>query len=162
MTIAELEQENEKLQQATIPAAQLEEFLDLPAKKKLEKAIKVFEAAKLAEMREEFTKELAAKRAELKAQQEKLAEDQYAVTQLRKQLSDARETVDRMMTYDEFKLIRGCLHPDRHPEDVREKFGRAFDIFARLEKCIDPHQPIKLLRERGWPHLSPFARGKTA
>jgi len=38
------------------------------------------------------------------------------------------------MTREEFKLVLGCLHPDRQTdEEARRRFGRAFDIFNRLK-----------------------------
>jgi hypothetical protein len=36
------------------------------------------------------------------------------------------------MTRDEFRLILNCLHPDRAPEDRRERFAEAFAVMNRL------------------------------
>jgi hypothetical protein len=65
-------------------------------------------------------------------------------------LDAALASVDRFMTEDEFRLILNCLHPDRAPEDRRERFNRAFQVFKRLEAGINPNLPISVLRERGW------------
>jgi NADH dehydrogenase/NADH:ubiquinone oxidoreductase subunit G len=59
------------------------------------------------------------------------------------------------MTYEEFKMIRGCLHPDRTDID-KAKLGRAFGIFIKLESAVNKRQPIAELRKRGWAHVSPF------
>jgi hypothetical protein len=42
-----------------------------------------------------------------------------------------------VMSKDEFKLIRGCLHTDRVPEDQKDKFHRAFIAFNKLSKLIE-------------------------
>jgi hypothetical protein len=39
------------------------------------------------------------------------------------------------MTWEEFKIVSSCLHPDRHPDEA-EKYGKAFEIFNRLSKGI--------------------------
>ena len=54
-----------------------------------------------------------------------------------------------IMTQDEFRSIRGLLHPDRHPEDP-EKYGQALTVFNRLEATINPNIPIAVLRKSGW------------
>lgn len=48
------------------------------------------------------------------------------------------------MSIDEFKLIRGCLHADRMPEDLKPRFDKAFvafnkvaPYFERLQKAMD-------------------------
>jgi hypothetical protein len=48
------------------------------------------------------------------------------------------KTLDAWMTEAEFKTVLGCLHPDRQPEDQREKYGKAFQIFKRLEEHLNP------------------------
>jgi hypothetical protein len=48
------------------------------------------------------------------------------------------KTLDAWMTEAEFKAVLGCLHPDRQPEDQREKYGKAFQIFKRLEGHLNP------------------------
>lgn len=108
----------------------------------------------------EKQKELDAKQAELDALIETKRQEEHAVKQLRQQLSDARSTVDRMMTYEEFKIVRGLLHPDRYPDDLKDRAGKAFDIFNRLEKAVNPHLGIVELRKRGWEHLSPYYKAK--
>lgn len=59
------------------------------------------------------------------------------------------------MTYDDFKMIRGCLHSD-HQERSKEKLDKAFAIFKKLESAVNKHIPIAELRNRGWAHRSPF------
>lgn len=41
--------------------------------------------------------------------------------------------VKGVMTQDEYKLILNCLHPDRAPEDRRDRFTKAFAIFKRFD-----------------------------
>lgn len=63
---------------------------------------------------------------------------------------ELRTNLDGLMTEEEYRLVRGCLHPDRAPEDRRQQFGKAFDIFTRLEKSVNRDMPIKLRRQHGW------------
>jgi len=42
--------------------------------------------------------------------------------------------VKAFMTEKEFKLIRACLHPDKHQNDP--KYAKAFDIFNRLSEMV--------------------------
>ncbi len=55
---------------------------------------------------------------------------------------------DDYMTQDEFRLLQGCLHPDRQPESEKEKYGRAFQIIKRMESRIDPSKRKRMLK--GW------------
>lgn len=59
-------------------------------------------------------------------------------------------TIDAYMTEDEYKLILNCLHPDRAPEDRRQRFNDAFIIFRRMETYVNRKVPMSTLRERGW------------
>lgn len=55
-----------------------------------------------------------------------------------------------LITEEEYRLILGCLHPDRAPEDRKQVFGKAFSIFMRLEKSVNRSMPVKLRKQRGW------------
>lgn len=67
-----------------------------------------------------------------------------------------RYGIDSHMTHDEFLLIRSCLHPDRHP-DQQEKFGKAFEVFNRLEQTVNTKAPLAHLEKRGWAKASSAA-----
>jgi hypothetical protein len=41
----------------------------------------------------------------------------------------------QVIALDDYKLILGCLHPDRQPE-VQERYGKAFGIWKRLERRV--------------------------
>lgn len=58
--------------------------------------------------------------------------------------------LDGLITEEEYRLILGCLHPDRAPEDRKQVFGKAFSIFMRLEKSVNRSMPVKLRKQRGW------------
>ena len=62
---------------------------------------------------------------------------------------ELRMTLPGLMTEEEYRTIRGCLHPDRVPEDRKQVFGKAFDIFSRLAKSVN-RIPISLRRKQGW------------
>ena len=83
-----------------------------------------------------------------KLQQEYLSDQQTRLNVQLEQLSIREKTLDQWMTRDEFRLVMGCLHPDRQPEDQRTKYGQAFLIFKRLEQHLEPDG--RVLRGRGW------------
>lgn len=64
------------------------------------------------------------------SEKEKEAEERY------QRFLDLNKTLPGLMSQEEFRLIRGCLHPDRAPEGRRDQFARAFDIFIRLERSV--------------------------
>lgn len=97
----------------------------------IETAIKV----ETARLQSEFKAAVAAEAAklvpgQLEAQQE-LSEQMFIWQERNKKFNV-------WMTQEEFNLVRGCLHPDRAPEDQREKFAKAFQIFNRLAQHVDP------------------------
>lgn len=88
---------------------------------------------------------------------ERMKEQRARVHQLEKEAREEKErlkalrmNLDGLMTEEEYRLIRGCLHPDRAPAEKKEQFGRAFEIFTRLEKTVNRDMPAELRRERGW------------
>lgn len=48
-----------------------------------------------------------------------------------------------IITEAEYKLLLGLLHPDRAPEDRRERFARGFDIVRKLDSYIEAVKTIK-------------------
>ena len=102
-----------------------------------------------AALEDEYRPMLERERAGIQAQRDEL-------TALRKEAQADRDKaramlqgITPMMTQDEFRLVRGLLHPDRHPDEA-EKYGRALTIFNRLEAGINPNIPIAVLRKQGW------------
>ena len=131
--------------------------LSLTAQQKLDKAIALFEQTKLAEMQKEYQVEL---QAAIQREQDKITEARKELIELEKKISKAATTITTIITYDEFKMIRGCLHPDRQPDELKEKFGKAFDLFNRLEQHVNIKAPIDFLRRYGWEQKSPFNKGR--
>lgn len=86
----------------------------------------------------------------LKQQREKLLALEKEAQEERDRARALRMNLDGLMTEEEYRLIRGCLHPDRAPEDRKASFGKAFDIFTRLEKSVNRDMPAKLRNQRGW------------
>lgn len=123
------------------------EELSTAQQKKLDTAIKI-EYARLqqqyqAEMSAEINKRMADREARCDALEDKAREREA-------QCSAAMARLDSIMTQDEFRFILNCLHPDRAPEDRKERFGSAFVIFKRLESSVNHSLPLSILRERGW------------
>jgi hypothetical protein len=73
-----------------------------------------------------------------------------------------RMRLDGYMTQEEFNLIRGCLHPDKQPEDQSERFNKALEIFLRLKDTVNTKAPIEVLRAHGWEKVSPYYRPSRA
>jgi hypothetical protein len=69
-----------------------------------------------------------------------LQEEKLAVMQSQTEIKKARAVVFLPFTREEYKLIMGMLHPDRHPgrEDRAE---RAIGIFRRIENVCKKKQP---------------------
>ena len=63
--------------------------------------------------------------------------------------------IDCVMTFEDYKFILACLHPDRQPDDQKEKFARAFAIFKKVRDTVDTTMPISLLRDHGWDKIHP-------
>lgn len=79
-----------------------------------------------------------------------ILKQEAAVKERQAQLDAARASLESYMTKEEFQLVINCLHPDRAPEDRRDRFGQAFVICKRLESMVNHNLPLKVLRERGW------------
>jgi hypothetical protein len=131
---------------------------DLPksAQEKFDRAIAKWQAVILADVQKQFNEQLAAAKAEVQVERD-------AVWALKKEAEAERDAafqyrlgVDSHMTQEEFQLVRNCLHPDRAPEDRRDRFTKAFNIFNRLEKTVNTKAPIAVLRRHGWEKVSPF------
>jgi hypothetical protein len=47
-----------------------------------------------------------------------------------------RDAIPKAMTREQWRLVLNCLHPDRAPEDRRERYAEAFATVKRLESCL--------------------------
>lgn len=88
-------------------------------------------------------------RAELEAERGRIGELWKEAQLDRARASAIAKGVTAYMTEDEYRLVRGLLHPDRHTEET-ERYKRGFEIFNRLEQMINPNIPVAVLRKRGW------------
>lgn len=48
-----------------------------------------------------------------------------------------RKGIPAQLSEDDYRLLLNVLHPDRAPEDRRERFARAFDIVRKLGAYIE-------------------------
>ena len=128
-------------------AKQVREDLSSTQQKKLDAAIRAEKTLLGAQFHEQVKRavdERVASRIKALDALEDEVKEQHA------QVTAARRTIDCYMTRDEYNLILNCLHPDRAPEDRRERFSNAFVIFRRLEVYVNLELPLAVLRERGW------------
>lgn len=103
-----------------------------------------------ARLRAMFNDEVSRRVSEsLEEQRTALAEWERQNKEESDRLLQAKMDLTHYMTEPEFKLVLGVLHPDRAPEDRRERFGKAFEIIKRLEKYI-PWYDKATLKSRGW------------
>lgn len=117
--------------------------------KKFDKALSARITVEIADMQKQFDEQLRDAKEQLAIKLQEAEAEREAAFQY-------RLGIDSHMTMDEFKLVRSCLHPDRAPEDRRERFDKAFTIFNRLEKTVNTKAPISILRRHGWEKASPF------
>ena len=122
--------------------------------KKFDKALAARIAVEVADMQRQFEEQLREAKEQLAVKLEEAEAERAAAFQY-------RLGVDSHMTMDEFKLVRSCLHPDRAPEEQRDKFNRAFQIFNRLEKTVNTKAPISILRRHGWEKVSPYYKANS-
>lgn len=61
-----------------------------------------------------------------------------------------RQGITAVMTEDEFKFLKGLVHPDRHPAEEQAKWSKGFELVSRLGEMIHPNIPVAVLRARGW------------
>lgn len=120
-------------------------------KSALDRAVRAYVAAEVEPQIEVEVKKRVAKRQEELARQETDLKRLFQEAMRdQERANDLLKNLDGLMTEDEYRLIRGCLHPDRANEELRAKFGKAFHIFSRLEKSVNRDMPIELRRKNGW------------
>jgi hypothetical protein len=118
---------------------------------RIAKAVKLASEAEYARLRKLFNAAVQSQVDErLAVEREKLSKAKLAAEEVLIRNRALGERINALMTEDEFDLIRGLLHPDRHPEDRQERFARAFQIFSALRLNIDRNMPIDALRAQGW------------
>lgn len=128
---------------------------DASVKAELDRAI----AAACAELQAQFETQVA-------AQVSARVAERVAHLNARKQALDDLEvrrrarlaSVVELLSFDEYRLVRSCLHPDRAPPDRVERFTEAFAIFQRFEAAANAALPVADLRARGWDHIAPYRR----
>ena len=82
-------------------------------------------------------------RKELVEEADALAQEKAALIQARSTLDNQIKYAKRPFTREEYQLIRGMLHPDKHPDFV-ERANRAIAVFAKIEKlCKVSKTPLK-------------------
>jgi hypothetical protein len=52
-------------------------------------------------------------------------------------LATIRKGIQPQINEDDYKFLLNVLHPDRAPEDRRDRFAKAFDIVRKLDKYIE-------------------------
>jgi hypothetical protein len=137
-------------------AQKAKDELSKSSQQKLDSAIKKWQAVVLADMQKQFNEQLAVAKAEVQLERDAVWALKREAEAERDAAVEYRKGIDSHMTQDEFRLIRSCLHADRVPDELKERFDKAFVIFNRLEKTVNTKQPIANLREKGWEKVSPF------
>ena len=89
---------------------------------------KILKAQFAAEMKVSVNKA----KAEAKKTIDDVRDERADIDKARAQLRQARKMVQDPFTAEEFKKIRGMLHPDKHP-DNQGRAKEAFELFIRIE-----------------------------
>lgn len=76
-----------------------------------------------------------------------LDERERKLDAMQKRLHKAYRGFHQVISDEEYKIIRGCLHPDRVPADRRDKFDKAFKIFEQAWDEIDLSPGIDFFKE---------------
>jgi hypothetical protein len=137
-------------------AKRAKEELPKSAQEKLDRALKKWQAIYVAELRQQFAEQLKAEKDKIQAELDAASRLHAEAQAERDAAVEYRLGVDSHMTMEEFQLVRNCLHPDRVPEDRKERFTKAFGIFDRLQKTVNTKKPIEALRRNGWEKVSPY------
>lgn len=130
-------------------AAEAEAAVPEGARAQFKAAVKKAVDAEIARLRRIFesqVEEHVEKR--LVQRREKLAAAEREIAEWRDALNDRQRDISTYMSEDEYRLVLGCLHPDR-PDRTADRLGKAFEIFQRLERYVAVYSP-KALAERGW------------
>lgn len=105
-----------------------------------------------------FQDALVEAKEKLRAENEKvLAEQRERFDKRAAEIREAEARIDKRLrgldewiTMEEYKLIRGCLHPDREATAARK--AKAFHAFCKLEDAINmaAMQDVEHRRRKGW------------
>lgn len=106
-----------------------------------EAEIKNLQAKFQTAVREKVQKETEEQRAELNRQQMKALEEIS-------NWAERSKCLDEWMTQEEYKLVLGCLHPDKHHPDEQARYSKAFHIFKRLEIHVNSTASKRV--KNGW------------
>ena len=70
---------------------------------------------------------------EIKSEREKLKERTAQLDEREREIMQRSQKIGQVLSDDEVKLIKNCLHPDRAPEGMTKKYDTAFSVFG---KCL--------------------------
>jgi hypothetical protein len=123
-------------------------------KRLLEKAIQKINDAMQVSYREQLAKGIQAAFDERYGDYDsKLRDREREVGLHEKAQAGALKDISQLMTYDDYKLILSCLHPDK-PDRDPARLSRAFQIFRPLDKTVNLGLGIAELRRRHWEFMS--------
>lgn len=105
---------------------------------KIARAVKRESAAELAKLRKSYWEEVSAQVVKgTKAAREHYEQEIQEAQSAKESYEVRTRGLVMFMTEEEYRLLLNCLHPDRAPEDRRERFTKAFAILQRLGRCFD-------------------------
>lgn len=123
-----------------------EALLSETMKVRFDKALKKAIDVALRDMQESFDEEVRKQLAEhLKPERERLKEAEAEAIEDRTHYLALSQGVAPLISDDEFKLIRGCLHPDRAPAERRDRFN---DAFLAINKLAPYFEKLRMMEKR--------------
>lgn len=104
------------------------------AEKKLQRAIAVEMRRLQDSFADEVRKEVNRRIPDLIARYER---DSAACVDERTRYAHLSAGIKKKITADEYRLLLGLLHPDKHPAEQQERYGRGFQIVMRLKEYAE-------------------------
>lgn len=129
-----------------------------PIRRELVKMIHQLQSEFTSAVKAEVRKRTAMEREQLAKDRTRLVQAEDKLKEYEDRLKKQKTSILTVMTYDDFKLILGCLHPDKHStegEAVHARYNKATEIFKRLKASVHPLESIEVLRAWGWEGIAP-------
>lgn len=106
--------------------------------KRLERVVKKIQHEYVTELEKRVEEEVRRRAAERFDHREKTLEERE---RLARAITDDERLIRTspiwIFTEDEYRLILNCLHPDRAPEDKRDRYTKAFTAFRKLDPAFE-------------------------
>ena len=137
---------------AAIEAVKVEANLSKSAGARFDAAVKKAVNIAFKQMQENFEEDLEKERKAFNERlgpvRERLEAEEKAVEIQKEMWQQRNASPTTLLSEEEFKLIRGCLHSDRVPDDLKGRFDKAFIAVNKLSPWFEKESEIVARREK--------------